>query len=96
VSAKRVMVACAIAMTVAVTGCGSQLPTVKAASKTQPSKTQPNKTPPSKTPPSKTPPSKPQATSTPWPERWLLPENTRLWNASQVLDPAAGVLYALS
>jgi hypothetical protein len=74
VSAKRVMAACAMAMTVAVTGCGSQLPTVKSI------QTQPAPAP---------------AASTRWPERPILPEDTRLWSASQVLDPAADVLYAL-
>lgn len=80
-----VMAVCAVAIMVAVTGCGSHLPVPKG-SYVQATVAAKN---------TATPASATSATTTPWPERRLLPEDARLLNASQVLDPAADVLYAL-
>jgi len=84
----RLTVLCALACAVAVTGCGRQLPPVTrtgASTVTRPASTRPASTAQASTAPLRAP----------WPERRMLPEAAKLWNASQVLDPTTDVLYAL-
>jgi hypothetical protein len=89
------MVACAVTCAV---GCGSRVPTPGSAYGPATADAggirSPGTGPPAAAPasgaPAVTVPSR-----APWPERRILPEDARLLDASQVLDPAAGVLYAL-
>ncbi len=98
VSWRRVMVACAISCAVGCAGCGSQVPAPGSAY--GPATSGASGTGPPGAGPSAT--ARPSRTSAgtvplraPWPERGILPEDARLLAASQVLDLAAGLLYAL-
>ena len=89
------MVACAVTCAV---GCGSRVPTPGSAYGPATADADGIRSPgtgPSAAAPASRAPAGTVPSRAPWPERRILPEDARLFDASQVLDPAAGVLYAL-